>query len=148
MELKLLKERFRNASPYCSNRTFMELKLRGNVIWLRKGSSSNRTFMELKLDRLEDVKQKKHVLIAPLWNWNSVPQNYLEALKSRSNRTFMELKLPYIHSCFHPWKVLIAPLWNWNMLIHYTAARFDCSNRTFMELKCDIHSFRAGDAQF
>ena len=53
-----------------SNRTFMELKLRGGglVIW-KQSASSNRTFMELKCREIRGG-----------------------IFKHRSNRTFMELK--------------------------------------------------------
>ena len=34
-------------------------------------------------------------------------------------------------------KVLIVPLWNWNFLSMLTFKSMGCSNRTFMELKCN-----------
>ena len=97
------------------------------------------------------------VLIAPLWNWNTIDEYNLKTLLACSNRTFMELKcwldLPLclcLHCsnrtfmelkcwldlplclCLH---VLIAPLWNWNTWCGKTQARRFRSNRTFMELK-------------
>ena len=37
--------------PFCSNRTFMELKLKSSQASLEKSARSNRTFMELKYSK-------------------------------------------------------------------------------------------------
>ena len=51
-----------------SNRTFMELKLRGKDYASSDSVRSNRTFMELKLGNRNVVMMAVLVLIVPLWN--------------------------------------------------------------------------------
>ena len=141
--------------------------------------SSNRTFMELK-SRLEVIRRfNKFVLIVPLWNWNLnltiVLASWMLVLivplwnwnfatlktpvaEFSSNRTFMELKwhqvfgtndkgwkvliVPLWNWNFcngllspHNWLVLIVPLWNWNEPENSAGVTPESSNRTFMELK-------------
>ena len=60
MELKCQKEQPCQNPKYCSNRTFMELKLRKNFSTILGLHSSNRTFMELKLnDSVQKLNYKK-----------------------------------------------------------------------------------------
>ena len=49
MELKYSKQEEKGSATNCSNRTFMELKLRHTISINKTIFSSNRTFMELKL---------------------------------------------------------------------------------------------------
>ena len=69
--------------------------------------------MELKRHISWRVRDRRSVLIEPLWNWN---------------RT----KDP---SGAHVWCVLIEPLWNWNTFRTTESRVTTCLNRTFMELK-------------
>ena len=104
----------------------------------------------------------KHVLIVPLWNWNSRISSLFSSFHS-SNRTFMELKFVFedfpdfiyfvlivplwnwnailnAHSCRWSLLVLIVPLWNWNTGRAYSRGTGTYrSNRTFMELKFARH---------
>ena len=52
----------------CSNRTFMELKLKIRLSDTALSVSSNRTFMELKFADNVNRSNPSFVLIAPLWN--------------------------------------------------------------------------------
>ena len=56
---------------------------------------------------------KQCVLIVPLWNWNLSKTNWSQAISI----------------------VLIVPLWNWNLDAASVRFWYECSNRTFMELK-------------
>ena len=109
--------RQRHSKPWqslCSNRTFMELKLRGNTDIDIVDYCSNRTFMELKFVYYHLSRFCSLVLIAPLWNWNLLAAT-LVVLDISSNRTFMELKWSKRSlRLLKPSTVLIAPLWNWN----------------------------------
>ena len=75
------------------------------------------------------------VLIAPLWNWNSL---VLLSVAAREGVLIAPLwnwnpkAETRILLCAH---VLIAPLWNWNMETHWIGWAIIRSNRTFMELK-------------
>ena len=118
MELKLGIPSNLNRPIDCSNRTFMELKF-GKWKRLRaKRNGSNRTFMELKCTSRDCSSTNCSVLIAPLWNWNTVLTIIIK------NRVF----------------VLIAPLWNWNYStpLNWPTSK-SSSNRTFMELKYCCH---------
>ena len=94
------------------NRTFMELKHDAEVA-SNCPKCLNRTFMELKRNSVLPLSPRLNVLIAPLWNWNSVTCPTVTTSR----------------------RVLIAPLWNWNSHIAAISARIPRLNRTFMELK-------------
>ena len=75
------------------NRTFMELKRISYAQGIWREVTFNRTFMELKRDKLTDINgMKLHLLIAPLWNWNSRYSFIISWISDTFNRTFMELK--------------------------------------------------------
>ena len=98
---------------YCSNCTFMELKLETLSFATICFFCSNCTFMELKQFRNKNILKRRYVLIAPLWNWN--------ACKTLHTRRIIT--------------VLIAPLWNWNLVKNWAQQILYGSNCTFMELK-------------
>ena len=99
----------------CSNRTFMELKLREQrisvltmiLVLIAPLWNWNSSFPSVRMSPWG-------VLIAPLWNWNATWRARRRNGSSCSNRTFMELKFTLIPSISLP---------------------IPSSNRTFMELK-------------
>ena len=94
------------------NRTFMELKHDAEVA-SNCPKCLNRTFMELKRNSVLPLSPRLNVLIAPLWNWNSVTCPTVTTSR----------------------RVLIAPLWNWNEFCGCKEKLQGSLNRTFMELK-------------
>ena len=76
-----------------------------------------------------------HVLIVPLWNWNSEIVYIIVCSTTSFNRTFMELKYYFYVSKLQKCNVLIVPLWNWNKVSSISIILILSFNRTFMELK-------------
>ena len=68
MELKFVASIDPHQRCMSSNRTFMELKLKKDMMTDMPRTGSNRTFMELKLVCLSSFSRKNPVLIVPLWN--------------------------------------------------------------------------------